>query len=260
MCRSIKVLRRPDEPATTGEIEAAARQFVRKVSGYRTPSARNSAAFDAAIAEVAVDLAAAPGGPRRDGRGRSGSLEAGTRPDAARGTSLARAPASAPGRGSGLTSDQPSRRARDDPARRAAVMPIVAADRPWWVRPGLDDRRRPARDRRPRRRGARPRARDAAVRLRPRPLRARTPSASATPSTGPGCRIASAFALKANREPEVLPPARSARGRLVGIDACSPGEVLHALDAWLAAGRDQLHRDERVRARPRRRPGPPAST
>jgi hypothetical protein len=53
MCRSIKVLRRPDEPATTGEIEAAARQFVRKVSGYRTPSARNSAAFEAAIAEVA---------------------------------------------------------------------------------------------------------------------------------------------------------------------------------------------------------------
>jgi hypothetical protein len=54
MCRSIKVLRRPDEPATTGEIEAAARQFVRKVSGYRTPSARNSEAFDAAIAEVAA--------------------------------------------------------------------------------------------------------------------------------------------------------------------------------------------------------------
>jgi hypothetical protein len=54
MCRSIKVLRRPDEPATTGEIEAAARQFVRKVSGYRTPSARNSAAFDSAIADVAA--------------------------------------------------------------------------------------------------------------------------------------------------------------------------------------------------------------
>jgi hypothetical protein len=54
MCRSIKVLRRPDEPATTGEIEAAARQFVRKVSGYRTPSARNSAAFEAAIVEVAA--------------------------------------------------------------------------------------------------------------------------------------------------------------------------------------------------------------
>jgi hypothetical protein len=53
MCRSIKVLRRPDEPATTGEIEAAARQFVRKVSGYRTPSQRNSAAFEAAIEEIA---------------------------------------------------------------------------------------------------------------------------------------------------------------------------------------------------------------
>lgn len=54
MCRSIKVLRRPEEPATTGEIEAAARQFVRKVSGYRTPSQRNSAAFDAAIEEIAA--------------------------------------------------------------------------------------------------------------------------------------------------------------------------------------------------------------
>lgn len=54
MCRSIKVLRRPDEPATTGEIEAAARQFVRKVSGYRTPSQRNSAAFEEAILEVAA--------------------------------------------------------------------------------------------------------------------------------------------------------------------------------------------------------------
>ena len=54
MCRSIKVLRRPDAPATTGEIEAAARQFVRKVSGYRTPSSRNSAAFEAAILDVAA--------------------------------------------------------------------------------------------------------------------------------------------------------------------------------------------------------------
>jgi len=53
MCRSIKTLRRPETAATTGEIEAAARQFVRKVSGYRAPSARNQAAFDAAIEEVA---------------------------------------------------------------------------------------------------------------------------------------------------------------------------------------------------------------
>lgn len=54
MCRSIKTLRRPETAATTGEIEAAARQFVRKVSGYRAPSARNQDAFDAAIEEVSA--------------------------------------------------------------------------------------------------------------------------------------------------------------------------------------------------------------
>ena len=53
MCRSIKTLRRPDEPATREEIEAAALQFVRKVSGYRHPSKANEAAFDSAVAEVA---------------------------------------------------------------------------------------------------------------------------------------------------------------------------------------------------------------
>jgi hypothetical protein len=53
MCRSIKTLRRADTGATTGELEAAARQFVRKISGYRTPSARNAEAFEAAIAEIA---------------------------------------------------------------------------------------------------------------------------------------------------------------------------------------------------------------
>jgi len=53
MCRSIKTLRRADEAATTGELEAAARQYVRKISGYRVPSARNSEAFEGAIAEIA---------------------------------------------------------------------------------------------------------------------------------------------------------------------------------------------------------------
>ena len=53
MCRSIKTLRRPGEAATTGELEAAARQYVRKLSGYREPSARNREAFDAAVAEIA---------------------------------------------------------------------------------------------------------------------------------------------------------------------------------------------------------------
>jgi len=54
MCRSIKTLRRPETAATTGEIEAAARQFIRKVSGYRTPSHRNEEAFEGAIDEVAA--------------------------------------------------------------------------------------------------------------------------------------------------------------------------------------------------------------
>ena len=52
MCRSIKVLRRPDAAATPDEISAAALQFVRKVSGYRAPSAANRDAFDAAVDEV----------------------------------------------------------------------------------------------------------------------------------------------------------------------------------------------------------------
>jgi hypothetical protein len=52
MCRSIKTLRRPDEPATEEEIRAAALQFVRKVSGYRQPSRRNAEAFDRCVDEV----------------------------------------------------------------------------------------------------------------------------------------------------------------------------------------------------------------
>ena len=53
MCRSIKTLRRADEPATDEEIAAAALQFVRKVSGYRKPSRANEEAFDSAVEEVA---------------------------------------------------------------------------------------------------------------------------------------------------------------------------------------------------------------
>ena len=53
MCRSIKQLRQPDRPPTDQEIEAAALQFVRKVSGYRTPSRANQAAFDQAVREIA---------------------------------------------------------------------------------------------------------------------------------------------------------------------------------------------------------------
>lgn len=53
MCRSIKTLRRAEEPATEDEIRAAALQFVRKVSGYRTPSQKNEDVFEAAVEEIA---------------------------------------------------------------------------------------------------------------------------------------------------------------------------------------------------------------
>jgi hypothetical protein len=52
MCRSIKTLRRPGEPATEEEVRAAALQFVRKVSGYREPSRKNAEAFRDAVEAV----------------------------------------------------------------------------------------------------------------------------------------------------------------------------------------------------------------
>jgi hypothetical protein len=54
MCRSIKTLRRPEEPPTEEEIRAAALQFVRKISGYREPSRKNAEAFTGAVDEIAV--------------------------------------------------------------------------------------------------------------------------------------------------------------------------------------------------------------
>ncbi len=70
MCRSIKTLRDAEPPATHADVEAAALQFVRKVSGYRKPSAANQEVFDRAVTEVTgaawqllADLA--PAGARR---------------------------------------------------------------------------------------------------------------------------------------------------------------------------------------------------
>jgi hypothetical protein len=54
MCRSIKTLRGMEPAATDEEIRAAALQFVRKVSGYRTPARRNEIAFGAAVDEIAA--------------------------------------------------------------------------------------------------------------------------------------------------------------------------------------------------------------
>ena len=54
MCRSIKQLRRPEGPPTDEELQAAALQFVRKDSGYRTPSRANAEAFNHAVAAIAT--------------------------------------------------------------------------------------------------------------------------------------------------------------------------------------------------------------
>jgi hypothetical protein len=52
MCRNITELRGLEPAATDEEIEAAARQYVRKVSGITRPTAANEEAFEAAVAEV----------------------------------------------------------------------------------------------------------------------------------------------------------------------------------------------------------------
>jgi hypothetical protein len=67
MCRNIQQLRGAEPPATAAEVRDAALQFVRKVSGYRRPSASNAAVFDRAVDDVAAavqrmldDLVVAP--------------------------------------------------------------------------------------------------------------------------------------------------------------------------------------------------------
>ena len=52
MCRNIRTLHNFEPPATPDEIDAAALQYVRKVSGYNAPSRANAEAFDHAVGEV----------------------------------------------------------------------------------------------------------------------------------------------------------------------------------------------------------------
>lgn len=54
MCRNIRVLHNFEPPATTDEVQAAAVQYVRKVSGSTKPSAANQEAFDRAVAVIAA--------------------------------------------------------------------------------------------------------------------------------------------------------------------------------------------------------------
>ena len=53
MCRNIRPLFNFEPPATDEEVEAAALQYVRKISGTRKPSAANVAEFELAVAEIA---------------------------------------------------------------------------------------------------------------------------------------------------------------------------------------------------------------
>lgn len=79
MCRNIHTLFNFEPPATQDEVRGAALQYVRKVSGYRAPSQRNTAAFDAAVTEVGrasrrllEEIAKASGEPvRRPSRARA---------------------------------------------------------------------------------------------------------------------------------------------------------------------------------------------
>lgn len=75
MCRSIKTLRQPERAPTDEELQAAALQFVRKISGYRVPSRANAVAFETAVAEITavsrrlfeqLETRPAPAQPRRE--------------------------------------------------------------------------------------------------------------------------------------------------------------------------------------------------
>ena len=53
MCRSIKVLRRAGETVTPEELNSAALQYVRKISGFHKPSKANQEVFDQGVRDVA---------------------------------------------------------------------------------------------------------------------------------------------------------------------------------------------------------------
>ena len=55
MCRNIKTLFNFEPPVTQDEVQAAALQFVRKLSGFTRPSQSNAAAFDRAVQAIAAN-------------------------------------------------------------------------------------------------------------------------------------------------------------------------------------------------------------
>jgi len=62
MCRNIRILFNFAPPVTDDEIQAAALQYVRKVSGFTHPAKANEAAFAAAVDEIAAITAKLLGG------------------------------------------------------------------------------------------------------------------------------------------------------------------------------------------------------
>jgi hypothetical protein len=74
MCRSIRPLHNYDPPTTAAEVDEAALQYVRKISGMRQPARANQEAFDRAVAAVAaasanlLDELVAHGPPRSRAR------------------------------------------------------------------------------------------------------------------------------------------------------------------------------------------------
>ena len=60
MCRNIKTLFNFEPPATEDEIRAASLQFVRKLSGFNSPSRLNQEAFERAVEDVATAATASP--------------------------------------------------------------------------------------------------------------------------------------------------------------------------------------------------------
>ena len=73
MCRSIKTLRGAEPPPSQADAQAAALQFVRKISGYRSPSRANQEAFDRAVAEVTAATVELLDNLQPAGAGASGS-------------------------------------------------------------------------------------------------------------------------------------------------------------------------------------------
>ncbi|HEX2323548.1 MAG TPA: DUF2277 domain-containing protein [Streptosporangiaceae bacterium] len=93
MCRSIKTLREPyTEQVTTEDVQAAALQYVRKISGFRAPAAHNAEAFQAAVDAVSqatadlldrLEVRPAPNRPAPGGAGK-GSVRSPRPPQSAR--------------------------------------------------------------------------------------------------------------------------------------------------------------------------------